>query len=208
MKESLVSAVKSLVAWSEKAQSLADSSNKEVDESVVKDVSLKDKNILDENDDEIEPNNIPNYTRFTILNNFEKIREKAKVLENGTREFNAKPKHGIKYLIKNGIILETPESISEFLHTTKGLDKAAIGDYLGENDPTCLKVLHSFVYSLDFTGLGFEGGLRHFLETFRLPGEAQKIDRILEEFSARFCFCNPGGIYSFQIIFYSSFSIC
>lgn len=33
---------------------------------------------------------------------------------------------------------------------------------------------------------------RQFLWSFRLPGEAQKIDRMMEAFAARYCLCNPG----------------
>jgi brefeldin A-inhibited guanine nucleotide-exchange protein len=45
---------------------------------------------------------------------------------------------GIKFLIEQGIITDTPESIADFLHSTGksslGLDKTALGDYLGEGD--------------------------------------------------------------------------
>ena len=33
---------------------------------------------------------------------------------------------------------------------------------------------------------------RVFLSGFRLPGEAQKIDRMMELFAHRYCACNPG----------------
>ena len=33
--------------------------------------------------------------------------------------------------------------------------------------------------------------LRYFLEGFRLPGESQKIDRLMEKFASRYCECNP-----------------
>ena len=33
---------------------------------------------------------------------------------------------------------------------------------------------------------------RQFLWSFRLPGEAQKIDRMMEAFAQRYCLCNPG----------------
>lgn len=32
---------------------------------------------------------------------------------------------------------------------------------------------------------------RQFLWSFRLPGEAQKIDRMMETFATRYCDCNP-----------------
>ena len=33
---------------------------------------------------------------------------------------------------------------------------------------------------------------RVFLGSFQLPGEAQKIDRMMESFATQFCECNPG----------------
>ena len=33
----------------------------------------------------------------------------------------------------------------------------------------------------------FDEAIRHFLSGFRLPGEAQKIDRMMEKFAERFC---------------------
>jgi brefeldin A-resistance guanine nucleotide exchange factor 1 len=42
--------------------------------------------------------------------------------------------------------------------------------------------LDSFTSTFDFSGLSFDVGLRTFLESFKLPGEAQKIDRIINTF--------------------------
>jgi len=46
--------------------------------------------------------------------------------------------------------------------------------------------MHAFVDTMDFSGLSFIEALRLFLQSFRLPGEAQKIDRFMLKFSARF----------------------
>jgi Sec7-like guanine-nucleotide exchange factor len=51
--------------------------------------------------------------------------------------------------------------------------------------------MHAYVDHMDFTGLTFDDAIRHFLKGFRLPGEAQKIDRMMEKFAERFCICNP-----------------
>lgn len=42
-----------------------------------------------------------------------------------------------------------------------------------------VQVLEEFTQTFDFEGLSFDAGLRIFLESFKLPGEAQKIDRII-----------------------------
>ena len=43
-----------------------------------------------------------------------------------------------------------------------------------------------------FHGLDLVAALRAFLGSFQLPGEAQKIDRMMESFAHRYCDCNPG----------------
>ena len=50
--------------------------------------------------------------------------------------------------------------------------------------------MYAYVDHIDFTGLDFVPGLRLFLQGFRLPGEAQKIDRLMEKFASRYCECN------------------
>lgn len=42
-------------------------------------------------------------------------------------------------------------------------------------------VLRAYVSLFDFKGLPFDASFRRFLEQFRLPGEAQCIDRIMEQ---------------------------
>jgi brefeldin A-inhibited guanine nucleotide-exchange protein len=46
--------------------------------------------------------------------------------------------------------------------------------------------MHSFVNQLDFRELPFVDALRLFLQSFRLPGEAQKIDRFMLKFAERY----------------------
>jgi len=38
---------------------------------------------------------------------------------------------GIKYLVDEGLLVETPDEIAKFLYSD-GLNKTAIGDYLGD----------------------------------------------------------------------------
>lgn len=66
------------------------------------------------------------------------------------------------------------------------MSKSLIGDYLGERDDTCIKVMHAYVDTLDFKELAFDDAIRVFLAGFRLPGEAQKIDRLMEKFAERY----------------------
>ena len=65
------------------------------------------------------------------------------------------------------------------------LNKTMIGDYLGERSDFNEAVLKAFVELHDFTDLILVQALRQFLWSFRLPGEAQKIDRMMESFAQR-----------------------
>jgi len=48
-----------------------------------------------------------------------------------------------------------------------------------------------FLLFLSGQNLASDEAIREVLLGFRLPGEAQKIDRIMEKFAERFCRCNP-----------------
>lgn len=49
------------------------------------------------------------------------------------------------------------------------------------SDIFALEVLKEFTTLFDFTNKTFDESLRHYLNSFRLPGEAQKIDRSTNE---------------------------
>ena len=46
--------------------------------------------------------------------------------------------------------------------------------------------MHAFVDMIDLRSTGFVDALRTFLQAFRLPGEAQKIDRYKLKFAERY----------------------
>ena len=83
-------------------------------------------------------------------------------------------------MISHGLIKETPEDIAAFLYKGEGLNKTMIGDYLGERSDFNEAVLKAFVELHDFTDLILVQALRQFLWSFRLPGEAQKVQKSLE----------------------------
>jgi brefeldin A-inhibited guanine nucleotide-exchange protein len=53
-------------------------------------------------------------------------------------------------------------------------------------DEKNVAIMHAFVDFLDFRDLGFVDAVRMFLQAFRLPGEAQKIDRFMLKFAERY----------------------
>lgn len=48
---------------------------------------------------------------------------------------------------------------------------------------------------------------RKFLSGFRLPGEAQKIDRLMEKFAERFVCCNPESFKSADVAYVLAYSV-
>ncbi|KAG0502280.1 hypothetical protein HPP92_002352 [Vanilla planifolia] len=102
--------------------------------------------------------------------------------------YNRDEKKGMDYLKICRLVPNPPEpkSVACFFRYTPVLDKNKIGDYLGDPDEFNIEVLKGFTETFDFAGVILDTALRTFLETFRLPGESQKIQRILEAFSERF----------------------
>nr|CAG8600694.1 11498_t:CDS:2 [Entrophospora candida] len=122
---------------------------------------------------------------------YREMMSRKQTLREGIKLFNTKPQKGLDFLLQNNFIKDDTNSIISFLISTPGVSKTAIGEYLGEGDSDAIKTMHAFVDHMDFTGLGFVDALRMFLQSFRLPGESQKIDRIMEKFADRYCETNP-----------------
>ncbi|GLT74209.1 hypothetical protein SLA2020_460200 [Shorea laevis] len=130
--------------------------------------------------------------REDVTSNFEKAKAHKTTTESAISEFNRNPVRGVEHLISNKLVEKNPASVAHFLRNTPDLDKAMIGDYLGQHEEFPLAVMHAYVDSMKFSGMKFDTAIREFLKGFRLPGEAQKIDRIMEKFAERYCADNPG----------------
>ncbi|XP_030840095.1 cytohesin-1 isoform X2 [Strongylocentrotus purpuratus] len=132
---------------------------------------------------------------------------KTRQMNTGRTRFNMDPKKGIAYLIEHNLLKETQEEVAQFLYKGEGLNKTAIGDYLGERKDFNIAVLESFVALHEFKDMILVQALRQFLWSFRLPGEAQKIDRMMECFAKRYCETNPGVFESTDTCYVLSFAI-
>ncbi|EFJ20775.1 hypothetical protein SELMODRAFT_108099 [Selaginella moellendorffii] len=121
-----------------------------------------------------------------------KAKAQKSTMEAAIAEFNRNAAKGIEYLVTNKLVQRDPGAIAQFLKTMSGLDKTMIGDYLGQHEEFQVSVMHAYVDSTQLQNMKFDQAIREFLRSFRLPGEAQKIDRIMEKFAERYCRCNPG----------------
>jgi brefeldin A-inhibited guanine nucleotide-exchange protein len=149
-----------------------------------------------------------NTSLSTVSSSIVEQKQRKHDLQIGVNKFNMKPKRGIEYLKQNGFVSEEPQAMAEFFKNAEiGLDKTQIGDYLGEDKPLNKSVLYALVDSLQFKELELDAALRSFLGIFRLPGEAQKIDRMMEKFAEKYCTDNPGKFANADCAFVLSFSL-
>jgi len=124
-------------------------------------------------------------------------------------KFNLKPKNGISYLKKVGIISKDNEveGIVHFLKNSNGLKKERIGEYLGEHHDITLKCLDYYTNTFDFKNLHIIQAIRNYLSGFLLPGEGQKIDRIMQKFAAKYFKDNSTRFNNPDCTYYLSFAI-
>jgi hypothetical protein len=129
-------------------------------------------------------------------------------------------KKAVDYLTSENLLSPSPRDIAAFLriHHSK-FDPTMLGEYLGEGGLEAEEehwnlIRFNYVRAISFVGLNVEQGLRHFLTNcgFRLPGEAQRIDRIITTFSQCYWEDNAGdhGRCPFSdqdVVFLISFAI-
>jgi Sec7-like guanine-nucleotide exchange factor len=102
---------------------------------------------------------------------------------------------GLKALRAKGFLAEGAQAVCNFFIANDGkLDLVKIGDFLGSDSDECRAVCRFMIGSLPLAGLSLDSSLRRVIALVKLPGEAQKIDRIIEAFAGHFCSCNPGAI--------------
>ena len=160
-----------------------------------------------------------------IVNAFDRKQMAQQNFEIGAVKFTLSLKTGLRFFIDNGFVECDAQAVANFFleHKDK-LDKTQMGEALGrEPDASFVKgdeidadmggpgfwvrILHHYINALDFTELMFDDAIRLFLSGFRLPGEAQKIDRIMEKFAERYTSQNPSVFPSADTAFILAFSV-
>lgn len=82
-----------------------------------------------------------------------------------------------------------------------------IGEYLGNvTNSFNMAVLDAYVAQFELSSMTFDNALRFFIASFRLPGEAQKIERILQTFARKYHASNPGLFVNEDTPFVLAFS--
>ena len=108
-----------------------------------------------------------------------------------------------------------PMEMAKFLYRNDSLDKVEVGDFLSSTTDKFMKheqyeeLRRCYISLLDFTGLTLDQALRTFLSDsgFRLPGEAQKIDRLLSAFSSQYVLDNPSAVSNADAAYTLTFAL-
>ena len=132
-----------------------------------------------------------------------------KMLAQAADQWNKNKKKSLSTLASMGMIASAtdPVEIARFFRNTPGLDLDSLGEYFGRvSTPFNQEVFQAFVKTFDFEGKGLDMALRMFLESFKLPGEAQQVSTILEAFAEQFHSNNPTAATNPDTIFILSFS--
>ncbi|TFK54814.1 Sec7-domain-containing protein [Heliocybe sulcata] len=139
-------------------------------------------------------------------------KSQKKLVMTGASRFNAKPKTGIAFLEENGLIysdlsptMSKAESLAKFLKSCTRLDKRLLGDFISK--PDNIDILKAFMNQFDFRNKPVVDAMRELLESFRLPGESQQIDRITETFAQCYFESHPAEIKSRDAVYVLAFSI-
>ncbi|KAF8432469.1 hypothetical protein L210DRAFT_3623319 [Boletus edulis BED1] len=139
-------------------------------------------------------------------------KSRKKLVLTGAVRFNSKPKLGLAFLEENKLIYSdlSPEvskakSLAKFLKSSTRLDKRLLGDYLSKLDNS--ELLREFMSLFDFKNKPMVDAMREMLETLRLPGEAQQIDRIAETFASVYFASKPAEIKTQDAVYVLAYSI-
>ena len=132
----------------------------------------------------------------------ELVRRRKQIKKNlirGAKEFNEKKKDERFAFLQEVNLLPKPltaHSLARFFRTTPQLDKTIVGEILGGNKEFELSVLEAYLKTFKMES-DFLGVLRTFLESFKIPGESQIIQRVLERFSHHFFEAHEAeGVYA------------
>jgi len=83
--------------------------------------------------------------------------------------------------------------LAKLLRKTYGLSKAKLGELLGSKKEQHAQILPCYLKTFDWTKhKSYNVAFREFLQSFRIPGEAPVISRILEQFANYFSESAPG----------------
>ncbi|KAI3651163.1 hypothetical protein MP228_004644 [Amoeboaphelidium protococcarum] len=138
----------------------------------------------------------PSVTSFCTAQTYDLVCTREQYLV-GCRKFNLDQQMGLNHLIRCNYFINdslSPESVAQFLFQASSqqlVTKRAVGAYLCDHREFNQQVLAEFTRLIDFSTsqndlMDLLSALRRYLEMFKLPGEAQQIDRVITAFAGRY----------------------
>lgn len=136
-------------------------------------------------------------------------RSRKSILFECVSAFNAKPKAGIAAFEANGLIESGHDAngLARLLFQTPVVDKQVLGEFLGGHKPLSCEVRDAFISLFDFRAKTVVEALRICLEGFRLPVEAQQIDRIVQSFSLHYFDHNSRDFANADVVHILTFAL-
>ncbi|CAL1540693.1 unnamed protein product [Lymnaea stagnalis] len=125
-------------------------------------------------------------------------------LDEACLTFNSDPFSGINYLTSKGILEDKPLEIAKFLHSTKRLWPRKKLEFVQQRPD----VLERLVQLQNFQNQFLPNALRKFFKEVSAPRErGDTLTFMIENFSQRFCACNPKLGLSKDAVFVLCFSL-
>ena len=138
----------------------------------------------------------------------EELANRKTSLLKAIRIFNAKPKAGFLLLSELGLFNpKDHQSVALFFRSSQEISKTALGEFFGDGNELNIQIMYAFLDTFDFQNVPFVKAIRLLLQSFRLPGEAQKIDRIMEKFADRYVETNPTVFIKADTAYTLAFSV-
>lgn len=161
----------------------------------------------------LSPSRRKNRRQDTWIIKYEENEKIKKMMSNVSSQKNVKS--AVRALYEQKRKKFNSDEIALFLKNNKTLNQREIGEFMGSDYDSLfsseqfISIRSAYLRLIDFTSLTFDQSLRLFLcnSGFRLPGEAQKIDRLLEAFAEAYCRDNPGVFNSPDVAFLISFAL-
>ncbi|KAK0062148.1 F-box only protein 8 [Biomphalaria pfeifferi] len=126
------------------------------------------------------------------------------LLDEASLTFNSDPFAGINYLTSKNILDDKPLEIAKFLHTTKRLWPSKKLEFVQKRPD----VLERLVQLQNFQNQFLPNALRKFFKEVSAPRErGDTLTFMIENFSQRFCACNPKLGLSKDAVFVLCFSL-
>ncbi|GFR62155.1 Golgi-specific brefeldin A-resistance guanine nucleotide exchange factor 1 [Elysia marginata] len=156
----------------------------------------------------IKPNRMVKFTtKMPTHEDLMELKQKKKIYQIGTEQFNQKPSKGLAYLQEQGLLSKPliPAEVVTFLRENHRLDKKMIGEYI--SDRRNKEVLEAYVSSFNFEELRVDEALRMYLESFRMPGEAPVISWLMEHFAEHWHKSNGEPFYNVDAAFTLTYAV-